>query len=170
MDDFKLCCRCGVPLPLDRFRLLPKTGKRASWCRPCGAKYMRQYRHAKRLRKVRQFVSKSRQTNTAQTMSGLVAGVAQKLGGVSRFCDLWASHLKTASPSAFLRSVNLLMRMACLIDEENRKEPAKERKRAVIFNRLLSVAHDLPIGNGAVQPAADGYGDGDFGMSSFDAR
>jgi nitrate/nitrite transporter NarK len=83
---------------------------------------MRDYRRAKRVREIRQFVSQTRRADSIQVMSGLVNGMVARLGGIDRFCLLWAESMKTATPTMQSRGFWALAKMAQLIASQRNRQ------------------------------------------------
>ena len=98
----RLCSRCLRPRPIAEFRRRRKNQPhRQRICSACHAVTSREYRAAKRSRRVqatvRRLVCDLKAATTSEHVGLLVAMVERELGGAERLAEEWMAHFHAAS-------------------------------------------------------------------------
>jgi hypothetical protein len=117
-SPLRLCYACGEVQPIENFRLRRHgSPARQGLCRVCYNKSMREYRNARRRKRLRRFAAQLRRARSLERVAGVVNGTIAHLGGLDGFTRLWAESLETGSPATRLRAFRALVQTTALLEE-----------------------------------------------------
>jgi hypothetical protein len=144
-SSLKVCYQCGTAQPVEHFRYRKRgSPARQGICRRCYNERMRWYRRARRSKNFARFAAQLRQARSLGQVSGLVAGMAARLGGVDGLCRAWVESIRAAKPGS-RTTINAFLAIVHILQVVEASRPSNDVSR-LSDEELDRELHGLPAG------------------------